>query len=132
LRHQKFAACIPTDLDSFLLVKVTHTTDAGHLIAASGKPISFVAHPQIAPRAPDRVYARPDDRCENGASWRQLLLNYSDDPGGKRSKSQTVIRRASDEISISTDNRTASTRLHQYWQQVQPRAGAAPARGLVD
>ncbi len=55
--------------------------EAGHLIATSGKPVDFVAHPQIAPRDPDRVYARPDDRCEDGTSWRQLLLKYNDDPG---------------------------------------------------
>ena len=56
--------------------------DAGHLVAASGKRVDFVAHPQIAPRDPDRVYARPDDRRQDGISWRQHLLKYNDDPGG--------------------------------------------------
>ena len=56
--------------------------DAGHLVAASGKLIDFVAHPQIAPANPDRVYARPDDLREDGTTWRQLLLSYNDDPGG--------------------------------------------------
>ncbi len=56
--------------------------DAGHLVAASGKLVDFVAHPQIAPANPDRVYARPDDLCEDGTTWRQLLLRYNDDPGG--------------------------------------------------
>jgi hypothetical protein len=55
--------------------------DAGHL-AASGRLVDFVAHPEIAPRDPDRVYARPDDPCEDGEiSWRQFLLKYNDDPG---------------------------------------------------
>ena len=56
--------------------------DAGHLATASGKLVDFVAAPQIAPRVPDLVYARPDDLCENGTSWRQVLLKYNDDPGG--------------------------------------------------
>jgi hypothetical protein len=55
--------------------------DAGHLIAANGKLVDFVAQPQIAPRDPDRVYARPDDLCEDGISWRQHLLKYNDNPG---------------------------------------------------
>jgi hypothetical protein len=56
--------------------------DAGHLVGASGKLVDFVAQPQIAPRDPDRVYARPDDLCEDGTSWRQLLLKYNHDPDG--------------------------------------------------
>jgi hypothetical protein len=56
--------------------------DAGHLVTASGKPVDFVAHPQIAPRDCDQLYARPDDPCEDGISWRQLLLKYNNDPGG--------------------------------------------------
>ena len=55
--------------------------NAGHLVAASGKLVDFVAHPQMAPRNPDRVYARPDEHREDGISWRQHLLNYNDDPG---------------------------------------------------
>jgi hypothetical protein len=55
--------------------------DAGHLVAASGKLVDFVAHPQIAPRDPDRVYARADDIREDGTSWRQLLLKYNENPG---------------------------------------------------
>ena len=57
-------------------------SDAGHLVTATGELVDFVAHPQIAPRDSDRVYARPDDLCENGTSWRRLLLKYNDDPGG--------------------------------------------------
>jgi hypothetical protein len=56
--------------------------DAGHLVAASGKLVDFVAQPQIAPPNPDRVYARPDDLPEDGVSWRQLLLAYNDNSGG--------------------------------------------------
>jgi hypothetical protein len=54
--------------------------DAGHLVTTSGKLIDFVADPQIAPPKPDRVYARPDDLCEDGTSWRQFLLNYNQNP----------------------------------------------------
>jgi hypothetical protein len=55
--------------------------DAGHLVAADGRRVDFVAHPEIAPRDHDRVYARPDDPCEDGTSWRQFLLKYNDNPG---------------------------------------------------
>jgi len=55
-------------------------SDAGHLVAASGKRVDFVAHPQIAPPNPDRMYARPDDLREDGTSWRQLLLKYNQNP----------------------------------------------------
>ena len=51
--------------------------DAGHLVTASGKLVDFVAHPQMAPRDLDRLYARPDDLCEDGISWRQFLLKYN-------------------------------------------------------
>jgi hypothetical protein len=55
--------------------------DAGHIVAASGRLVDFVAHPEIAPHDHHRVYARPDDPCEDGISWRQFLLKYNDDPG---------------------------------------------------
>jgi hypothetical protein len=54
-------------------------SDAGHLAVAGGKLVDFVANPQLAPRNPDRVYARPDDSWEYGTSWRQLLLKYNKD-----------------------------------------------------
>lgn len=55
--------------------------EAGHLHAASGEPVDFVAHPDLAPRRPNRLYARPDDLREDGRSWRQVLLEYNANPG---------------------------------------------------
>jgi hypothetical protein len=52
--------------------------DAGHLVTSSGKLVDFVAHPQIAPRNSDRVYARPDDLRQGATSWRQHLMDYND------------------------------------------------------
>jgi hypothetical protein len=54
--------------------------DAGHLVTTSGKLIDFVADPKFASPKPDRVYARPDDLREDGISWRQLLLEYNQNP----------------------------------------------------
>jgi hypothetical protein len=55
---------------------------AGHLVTGSGKPIDFVANPKVAPLTLDRVYARPDDLSGNGASWRNVLLDYNRKPNG--------------------------------------------------
>ena len=57
-------------------------SNAGHLATSSGEPINFVAHPKMAPRNSGRVYARPDDLLGDGTSWRQLLRQYNDNPGG--------------------------------------------------
>ena len=57
-------------------------SDAGHLMTMSGQPVDFVAGPQIAPPNSDRAYARPDDLCKNGISWRQLLLQYNKNQNG--------------------------------------------------
>ena len=57
-------------------------SDARHLVTSSGKPVDFVAYPQLAPQNSGRVYARPDDRSEDGTSWRQLLQRYNETPGG--------------------------------------------------
>jgi hypothetical protein len=56
--------------------------DAGHLLTAYGKPVEFVAKPQMAPADSSRVYARPDDLSENGMSWRQVLLKYNREATG--------------------------------------------------
>ena len=53
---------------------------AGHLVTSIGKPVKFVAHPEIAPTDPACMYARPDDRGESG-TWRQMLVAYNDQPG---------------------------------------------------
>lgn len=50
--------------------------DAGHLATADGKPVIFVAHPEIAPKH-DGFYARPDDDAGEGRSWREVLLAYN-------------------------------------------------------
>lgn len=55
--------------------------NAGHLVTADGKPVTFVAHPEIAPRNDGCVYARPDDDADDGKSWRNALLAYNREPG---------------------------------------------------
>jgi hypothetical protein len=50
---------------------------AGHLVSASGSPLVFVVHPEIAPTNDRYLYARPDDRSENGKPWRQVLEEYN-------------------------------------------------------
>jgi hypothetical protein len=53
-------------------------SEAGHLATSSGKLVTFVAHPEIAPHNPGVVYARPDDLLEDGSSWRQFLTRYNE------------------------------------------------------
>jgi hypothetical protein len=54
---------------------------AGHLTAENGRPVEFVANPQIAPPDDHRVYARTDDFVGNGKTWRQILIDYNRTPG---------------------------------------------------
>lgn len=54
--------------------------DAGHLKTRSGKSVFFVAQPETAPRKPNFLYARPDDLSDTGSSWRQVLLDYNNQP----------------------------------------------------
>jgi hypothetical protein len=54
--------------------------NAGHLVTADGKSVTFVAHPEIAPRNEDHVYARPDDDAGEGKPWREVLLAYNREP----------------------------------------------------
>jgi hypothetical protein len=56
--------------------------DAGHLVTPSGIPVTFVAHPEIAPEDVGYVLARPDDDCGNGKSWRDLLLEAAAEADG--------------------------------------------------
>jgi hypothetical protein len=49
--------------------------NAGHLVTRDGKPVDFVAHPELAPS--DRIYARPDDISDRGMSWREQLRKYN-------------------------------------------------------
>jgi hypothetical protein len=54
---------------------------AGHLVTGTGKPVCFVAHPELAPDDPTCLFARPDDP-DSGGTWRKALLAYNDNPNG--------------------------------------------------
>jgi hypothetical protein len=47
-------------------------------LASDGRAVVFVARPDIAPRQAGVVYARPDDDCAEGTSWRKRLLAYNE------------------------------------------------------
>ena len=53
-------------------------SNAGHLITRDGKPVDFVARPQLAPAEANRIYARPDDISDRGMSWREQLRKYNE------------------------------------------------------
>jgi hypothetical protein len=55
--------------------------NAGFLKTKDGMPVSFVAHPELAPPAVSCVYARPDDASDAGGTWRDQLLAYNASPG---------------------------------------------------
>jgi hypothetical protein len=55
--------------------------NAGFLKMKDGRPVSFVAHPELAPLSPSCVYARPDDASDAGGTWRDQLLAYNASPG---------------------------------------------------
>ena len=55
--------------------------NAGCLKTKDGRPVSFVAHPEFAPLAANRVYARPDDTSDADGTWRDRLLAYNACPG---------------------------------------------------
>lgn len=50
--------------------------DAGSFSTRDGRPVRFVAHPELAPDDGD-FYARPDDLCDGGKTWRDLLLDIN-------------------------------------------------------
>jgi hypothetical protein len=52
---------------------------AGCMLAADGRRVLFVAHPEAAPRD-DFIYAHPDDTSDRGVPWRTLLLRYNETP----------------------------------------------------
>ena len=56
--------------------------DAGHLLTPAGVRVTFVAHPEIAPANNEHVHARLDDDCGNGKSWRDVLMDYNNNPRG--------------------------------------------------
>jgi hypothetical protein len=55
--------------------------NAGFLRTKDGRPVSFVAHPELAPPTVGRVYARPDDASDSGGTWRDQLLAYNANSG---------------------------------------------------
>jgi hypothetical protein len=55
--------------------------NAGFLKTKDGRPVSFVAHPELAPAAVGCVYARPDDTSDAEGTWRDQLLAYNASPG---------------------------------------------------
>lgn len=54
--------------------------DAGFSRKEDGTRVKFVADPDKAPSTSEFHYARPDDRREDGASWREALLQYNRTP----------------------------------------------------
>ena len=51
--------------------------NAGYLEMANGKPVLFVAYPEIAPQQSEVEYQRPDDIAPSGLSWREVLDKYN-------------------------------------------------------
>jgi hypothetical protein len=56
--------------------------NAGHLLTPAGAPVTFVAHPEIAPGDNEHAHARPDDDCGSGKSWRDVLVDYNNNSAG--------------------------------------------------
>ena len=49
---------------------------AGSFRLSDGRPVRFVARPDLAPKD-GSAYARPDDESDDGPTWRQRLLAYN-------------------------------------------------------
>jgi hypothetical protein len=56
--------------------------DAGFLRRQDGTNVMFVADPFTAPDTDRYAYARPDDLSDTGPTWRQVLVQYNNSPGG--------------------------------------------------
>lgn len=54
---------------------------AGTMRSKDGKPVLFVADPMRAPERSDILYARPDDKAEDGWRWRDHVSSYNSNPG---------------------------------------------------
>jgi hypothetical protein len=54
---------------------------AGFLKTQDGRPVLFVAHPELAPARANCVYARPDDASDAKGTWRGRLVAYNANPG---------------------------------------------------
>lgn len=53
---------------------------AGRLETLDGRKVLFVADPRSAPLDDTIVFARPDDASDRGSSWRDVLLDYNQNP----------------------------------------------------
>src|SRR5262249_44149786 len=54
---------------------------AGFLKMQDGRPVLFVAHPELAPPRANCIYMRPDDESDAEGTWRDRLLAYNASPG---------------------------------------------------
>lgn len=55
---------------------------AGYFQSATGKRVTFVAHPELASAGNDCLAAHPDDTSDQpGKSWRELVAAYNARPG---------------------------------------------------
>src|SRR5262245_6769757 len=50
---------------------------AASLCAADGRPVLFLAHPDLAPSSARNAYARPDDISDDGRTWRARLSEHN-------------------------------------------------------
>ena len=53
---------------------------AASFLAPDGRPVLFLAHPEMAPSSAGHVYARPDEVSHDGRTWRSRLLDYNRKP----------------------------------------------------
>ena len=58
----------------------TKQPGAGRMRMSDGRDVLFIADPAAAPARPEVAYARPDDASDRGPSWRELLVDYNQDP----------------------------------------------------
>jgi hypothetical protein len=52
--------------------------NAGYFQSRRGQKVFFVAHPDKAPQSGSVLYARPDDKSDEGLSWRDLVLRCNE------------------------------------------------------
>ena len=55
---------------------------AGRLLTPDGKPVEFVAHPDLMEESrvdPNLVYASPDAQSATGVTWREMLARYNEE-----------------------------------------------------
>lgn len=64
----------------------TKQPTAGGMRTADGRPVYFVAHPDLAPADQSRLFACPDDPVDtatpDGPTWRDRLIAYNHEPEG--------------------------------------------------